>query len=160
MSELRVSHLQVWDSRTGQALIPDLSFSVDPGSCLAIVGESGSGKSLACRSILRLHKPGVRQSGDIWLDETNLAKLSESEMRKMRGKRVCLIVQNGMRAFDPTRPVGEHFRETLAWHFGWGRDETAARMRRALESVLLKDPNAVMNGYPHELSGGMLQRAM
>ncbi|TBL69902.1 staphylopine uptake ABC transporter ATP-binding protein CntD [Paenibacillus thalictri] len=160
MNTLTVSNLKVWDSRTGNVMISNSSFEVKQGSCLAIVGESGSGKSLTCRSIMRLNKAGVRQSGDILLGEVNLSTLSANEMRKKRGKKLCMIVQNGMRAFDPSCAVGVHLQETLAWHFGWSRDEITARMRKAMESVLLKEPAAIMNSYPHQLSGGMLQRVM
>ncbi|MBD0381835.1 staphylopine uptake ABC transporter ATP-binding protein CntD [Paenibacillus sedimenti] len=160
MNSLEVSNLKVWDSRTGKVLVSNSSFQVKQGSCLAIVGESGSGKSLTCRAIMRLNKAGLRQSGDILLGGVNLTKLSEKEMRKKRGKQLCLIVQNGMRAFDPSCVVGVHLKETLAWHFGWSRDDIADRMKKAMESVMLKDPISVMNSYPHQLSGGMLQRVM
>ncbi|PYI54300.1 staphylopine uptake ABC transporter ATP-binding protein CntD [Paenibacillus flagellatus] len=160
MNRLEVSDLKVWDSRTGSVIIPGSSFQLKQGSCLALVGESGSGKSLTCRSIMRLNQPGLRQSGDIVLDGVNLTGLSEKEMRKHRGKRLCLIMQNGMRAFDPSCAIGVYLQETLRRHFGWGRDETTARMKTAMESVMLKDPIGVMNRYPHQLSGGMLQRVM
>ncbi|MFH5185388.1 staphylopine uptake ABC transporter ATP-binding protein CntD [Paenibacillus sp. TAB 01] len=160
MNVLTVSNLKVWDNRTGKVMIPNSSFQVKQGSCLAIVGESGSGKSLTCRSIMRLHNEGVRQSGDIVLSQVNLTKLSEKEMRKKRGKQLCMIVQNGMRAFDPSCAVGAHLKETLSWHFGWSRDEITARMKKAMDSVMLKDPIAIMNSFPYQLSGGMLQRVM
>lgn len=160
MPSLNVSNLKVWDSRTGHVLIPESSFRVEQGSCLAIVGESGSGKSLTCRAIMRLNRAGLRQSGDVVWDEVNLSELPEKEMRKIRGKRLCMIVQNGMRAFDPSCAVGVHIRETLARHFGWSREEIASKMKSAMESVLLEDPIAVMNSFPHQLSGGMLQRVM
>jgi nickel transport system ATP-binding protein len=160
MSSLEVSNLKVWDRHTGNALVLGSSFQLKQGSCLAIVGESGSGKSLTCRAIMGLNKSGIRQSGDIRLGELDLTKLSEKEMRAIRGKRLCMIVQNGMRAFDPSCIVGVHLQETLALHFGWSRDVIVARMGKAMESVLLKDPLAVMNSYPHQLSGGMLQRVM
>ncbi|WP_445662477.1 staphylopine uptake ABC transporter ATP-binding protein CntD [Cohnella herbarum] len=157
---IEVANLKIWDSRTGNVMIQNSSFAVKKGSCLAIVGESGSGKSLTCRAIMRLNKAGLRQSGDILLDGMNLSELSEKEMRKKRGKQLCMILQNGMRAFDPSCVIGVHLKETLACHFGWSRDEITARMKMAMESVLLKDPIAVMNQYPHQLSGGMLQRVM
>ncbi|WP_338555547.1 ABC transporter ATP-binding protein [Paenibacillus sp. KS-LC4] len=160
MAILEVANLKIWDSQTGQVLVPGSSFHVKRGSCLAIVGESGSGKSLTCRAIMRLNKPGIRQSGDILFNGVNLSELSEKEMRKKRGKQLGMILQNGMRAFDPSCMVGVHLRETLACHFGWGREEITANMKRAMESVRLKDPVAVMNRYPHQLSGGMLQRIM
>ncbi|WP_028544399.1 staphylopine uptake ABC transporter ATP-binding protein CntD [Paenibacillus taiwanensis] len=160
MNSLEVSNLKIWDSRTGKVLVPHSSFHVKQRSCLAIVGESGSGKSLTCRAIMRLNKALLHQSGEILLQGVNLTKLSEKEMRKKRGKQLCMIVQNGMRAFDPSCVVGVHLKETLAWHYGWGRDDITVKMKRAMESVMLKDPLAIMNSYPHQLSGGMLQRVM
>lgn len=71
-----------------------------------------------------------------------------------------MILQNGMRAFDPTSVIGVHIRDTLAHHYGWNRSEIIERMKRAMLSVRLQDPVEIMNKYPHQLSGGMLQRIM
>ncbi len=141
-------------------MVPGSTFQVKQGSCLAIVGESGSGKSLTCRAIMSLNKAWIRQSGDIRLGGVNLSELSEREMRKRRGKRLCMIMQHGMRAFDPSSVVGVHLRETLREHYGWSKSVITEKMSAAMSSVLLKDPIAVMNNYPHQLSGGMLQRVM
>lgn len=160
MNALEVDLLKIWDGRTGRILVPDSSFRLRQGECLAIVGESGSGKSLTCRALMRLNRSGICQSGNIVLNGINLSQLTEKEMRKVRGRRLCMIMQNGMRAFDPSRPVGAHLRETLAEHDHGSRGEMTEKIKQALESVSLKDPLAVMNRYPHELSGGMLQRVM
>ncbi|MGG4494997.1 staphylopine uptake ABC transporter ATP-binding protein CntD [Brevibacillus reuszeri] len=160
MNILEVEHLKIWDSLTGRILVTDSSFHLSQGECLAIVGESGSGKSLTCRALLRLNRSGLRQSGDIILNGINLSGLPEKEMRKLRGNRLCMIMQNGMRAFDPSRPVGAHLRETLAVHTPWSRSERSENVKRAMESVGFNDPCAVLARYPHELSGGMLQRVM
>ncbi|MED1801234.1 staphylopine uptake ABC transporter ATP-binding protein CntD [Brevibacillus porteri] len=157
---LEVKNLKIWDSRNDRVIVPNSSFYVKQGSCLAIVGESGSGKSVTCKAIMKLNKAGIRQSGDILLRGENLMELSEQRMRKKRGKQLCMILQNGMRAFDPSCVVGVHLKETLMEHFGWGRDEIIAKMKNAMESVMLKDPIEVMNKYPHQLSGGTLQRVM
>ncbi len=160
MNMLEVSNLRIWDGRTGEVLVQDSSFHVKKGSCLAIVGESGSGKSLTCRAILRLNTAGTRQSGDIRLGGVNLSELPEREMRKRRGKQLCMIMQHGMRAFDPSSVIGVHLRETLREHYGWSKSVVTEKMSAAMNSVMLKDPVAVMNKYPHQLSGGMLQRVM
>lgn len=157
---LEVKNLKIWDSRNDRVIVPNSSFDVKQGSCLAIVGESGSGKSVTCKAIMRLNQAGIRQSGDILLRGENLMELSEQEMRKKRGKQLCMILQNGMRAFDPSCVVGVHLKETLVEHFGWSRDEIITKMKNAMESVMLKDPIEVMNKYPHQLSGGTLQRVM
>lgn len=160
MNILEVENLNVWDVKTGNEIVYNNSFNLKKGSCLAIVGESGSGKSVTCRSIMRLNKSWLRQSGDILFKGENLNQLSEKEMRKKRGRNLCMILQNGMRAFDPSCVIGVHLKETLAGHFGWSHNEIEGKMRNAMESVMLKNPIEIMNKYPHQLSGGMLQRIM
>lgn len=162
MSEglLEVEHLKIWDCRTGLVLVPDSSFVLSQGECLAIVGESGSGKSVTCKALMRLNRPNIRQSGHIVLNGVNLAALSGKEMRAYRGRKMCMIMQNGMRAFDPSRPVGAYLLEVLSIHFAWSRSEMMASLSTAMISVGLQEPAVVMGRYPHELSGGMLQRVM
>ncbi|RJE89594.1 ABC transporter ATP-binding protein [Paenibacillus sp. 1011MAR3C5] len=157
---LEVKHLRIWESRTGKVLVPDSSFRLAKGECLGIVGESGSGKSLTCKAILRLLQGGLSQSGSILLNGISLAGLSEKEMRTVRGKRLCMIMQNGMRAFDPSRPVGAHLRDTMSVHGDWSSMEIEELLHEALMSVGLNDPVVVLGRYSHELSGGMLQRLM
>jgi nickel transport system ATP-binding protein len=160
MDILEVNHLKVWDVHTRKVLIPDHSFCLKAGSCLGIVGESGSGKSVTCRAIMRLNRPSLHQSGTILLKGENISNLSEKEMRKKRGRQVCMILQNGMSAFDPSCVVGVHLRETLAEHFGWSKNEIEIKVSHAMKSVMLKNSAEIMNKYPHQLSGGMLQRIM
>jgi nickel transport system ATP-binding protein len=160
MNDLVVSKLHIWDSRSSATLVEDSSFTIKEGKCLAIAGESGSGKSLTCRAIMRLNKAGLRQSGDIMLGGVNLTALTEKEMRRIRGTKLCLILQNGMRAFDPFSTIGSCLRETLAWHYGWSRSEVIGKMAKAMAAVKLDDYLRILNSYPHQLSGGMLQRLM
>ncbi|TDL32723.1 ABC transporter ATP-binding protein [Jeotgalibacillus sp. S-D1] len=160
MNLLEVNNLKVWDVNTGKEIIVNSSFHLKQNSCLAIVGESGSGKSVTCRAIMKLNKSYLRQSGEILFKGKNIHDLSEKEMRKKRGKNLCMILQNGMSAFDPSCVIGIHLRETLAEHFNWSKKEMSGRMKSAMESVMLKNPLEIMNKYPHQLSGGMLQRIM
>lgn len=160
MSNLEVSNLRIWDSHSGRVLVPNSSFRVRQGSCLAIVGESGSGKSVTCKAIMRLNKATICQSGKMMFKGLNLTELPEREMRKLRGKHLCMILQQGIRAFDPSCVIGVQIKETLGRHFGWNRHNIEANMKNAMESVRLKDPISIMNQYPHQLSGGMLQRIM
>ncbi|WFB61438.1 ABC transporter ATP-binding protein [Paenibacillus sp. BR1-192] len=160
LNMLEVNHLRVWDAKEGKEIIRDSSFRLKPQTCLAIVGESGSGKSLTCRSIIRLHKPWIRQSGEILFKGENLNQLSDKEMRRRRGKQIGMIMQNGMGAFDPSSVVGVHFQETLKAHFGWSKSQVETAMKKAMESVMLNHPIEIMNKYPYQLSGGMLQRLM
>lgn len=160
MNILDVHDLKVWDSNTGKHIIYNSSFQLKSGDCLGIIGESGSGKSVTGRALVRLNKPNIHQSGDILFKGENLNILSEQEMRRKRGKNICMILQNGMRAFDPTCVIGVHLRETLVEHYGWSKSTVEEKMKNAMASVLLKNPIEVMNKYPHQLSGGMLQRVM
>jgi nickel transport system ATP-binding protein len=157
---LEVSNLKVWDTLSKREIIQDSSFHLKAGSCLAIIGESGSGKSVTCRAIMRLNRPSLHQTGKILLKGEYINLLTEKDMRKKRGRNLCMILQNGMSAFDPSCVVGVHLRETLSEHFSWSKNEMEAKMTNAMESVMLKNPTEVMNKYPHQLSGGMLQRIM
>lgn len=160
MNILEVDRLNITDTHTGQVIVDNISFKLRQGKCLAIVGESGSGKSLSCRAIMRLNPSSLRQSGRILFRETDLNALSAREMRNMRGRRIGMIMQNGMSAFDPSCVVGVHFRETLGEHYDWSRSVIDAAMQEAMQSVMLNQPTKLMSRYPHELSGGMLQRMM
>ncbi|PLR68591.1 staphylopine uptake ABC transporter ATP-binding protein CntD [Bacillus sp. UMB0893] len=160
MNLLEVKNLRIWDSNTGKVIIYNSSFHLKKGSCLGMVGESGSGKSVTGRSIMKLNKSSLRQSGDILFKGENLNNLSEKEMRKKRGRNLCMILQNGMSAFDPSSVIGVHLMETLTEHFDWSKNVMEEKMKNAMESVMLKNPIEIMNKYPHQLSGGMLQRIM
>lgn len=160
MNILEVKHLKVWERHNGKELVHDSSFQLQAGSCLAIVGESGSGKSLTCRALTRLNADSLAQSGQIIFKGRDLNDLSNAEIRQKRGKEIAMIMQNGMSAFDPSCVVGVHFRETLGQHFGWKRSVVDRKMSEAMQRVLLKNPTGLLYKYPHELSGGMLQRMM
>lgn len=160
MNILEVKNLRIWDNNTDKVIVYNSKFDLKYGGCLAIVGESGSGKSVTCRSIMKLNKPGLHQSGEILFKGENLNNLSEKQLRKKRGKQVCMILQNGMGAFEPSCVIGSHLRKTLAQHFAWNNKKIDQEMKHAMESVMLKNPIEVMNKYPYQLSGGMLQRIM
>lgn len=160
MNRLEVHQLKVWDTINHQLIAEHPSLHLKQASCLAIVGESGSGKSVTCRAIMQLLKPGLRQSGDIFLDGQNLASLTEKEMRRKRGKQIGMIMQNGLTAFNPSCRIGVHLKETLKEHFDWSHSEIITKMKNAMECVRLVDPIEMMHKYPYQLSGGMLQRIM
>jgi oligopeptide/dipeptide ABC transporter ATP-binding protein len=137
-----------------------VSFHVMPGETLGLVGESGSGKTITCLSILKLLPRGARIiSGQILFDGEDLVAKTEAEMEAIRGKRIGLILQNSMAALDPVFTIGTQVAEPLVVHqkLSW----TAAFQRAVdlLRMVKIGAPEIRMKHYPHELSGGMRQRA-
>src|SRR5215471_2324792 len=137
-----------------------VSFSVMPGETLGLVGESGSGKTVTCLSILKLLPRGARiVSGQVLFEGEDLLVKSEAEMEAVRGKRIGLILQNSLAALDPVFTIGVQVAEPLVVHqqLTW-----KAAFRRAvdlLRMVRIGAPELRIKNYPHELSGGMRQRA-
>jgi oligopeptide/dipeptide ABC transporter ATP-binding protein len=136
-----------------------VNFTLSPGERLGLVGESGSGKSTTALAILRMIKsPGKIAGGEVWLDGTDLVKLSDEEMRQRRGSDVSMIPQGAMNSLNPVARIEDQLIDLMVDH---GVNESKARLKeiasKALRAVDL-DP-AVGRMYPHELSGGMKQRA-
>ena len=158
---LRVEHLQVhYHTPLGAVrAAEDVSFTLQPGERLGVVGESGSGKSTTALAILRLIKPPGRiEGGAIWLEETNLCTLAEEAMRQVRLARIALIPQGSMNSLNPVLRIRRQLLDAFRDHgVLLGKREGHARIGALLASVGL--PPAVADRYPHELSGGMKQRA-
>lgn len=135
-----------------------VSFFLRPGEKLGLVGESGSGKTTTALSLMRLiQSPAVIEGGEVWLDGQDLLRLSEEEMRKARSADIALIPQGAMNSLNPMMKVGEQLRDTMRAHIlSHERGQVERRILDVLESVELRP--AVMEAYPHELSGGMKQR--
>ncbi|QRF68781.1 ATP-binding cassette domain-containing protein (plasmid) [Ponticoccus alexandrii] len=143
------------------SVVRDVTFSVAPGECVGLVGESGCGKTvtgLALMGLLPVH--GSRFEGQLLLDGEDLLMLSETQWRKRRGRRLGMIFQEPMSALDPVFTIGEQIGETLRTHFRISRREARDRAIEALEAVGISEPVRRHDAYPHELSGGMRQRAM
>jgi oligopeptide/dipeptide ABC transporter ATP-binding protein len=161
---LRVDHLRtvfvLRDGREGAA-VDDVSFEVGRGETLGLVGESGSGKTVTALSIIRLVlPPGRITRGRIELDGRSLLDLDEAEMRHIRGRRIGFIFQEPTVALDPVYTIGFQIAETLAVH---DLARGAAAKKRAIElldAVRVPDPARRAGEYPHQLSGGLRQRAM
>ena len=143
-------------------VVEGLSFSVEPGRTLAVVGESGSGKSVTSLSIMRLgDMMGARfETGTILFNGKDILKLSQKEMRAVRGKEIAMIFQELMTSLNPVFTIGDQICEILLLHEKIGKSAAMAAAQRLLEMVRLPDAQALLNRYPHQLSGGMRQRVM
>jgi oligopeptide/dipeptide ABC transporter ATP-binding protein len=140
-----------------------VSFRVDGGETLALVGESGCGKSVTCLALMRLLPvpPARLAGGTVRLSGRELTGVSEPEMRAVRGAAISMIFQEPMTSFDPVYRIGDQLAEAVLAHNGDASpDETAGKIESALAAVGLPDPAGIARRYPHELSGGMKQRAM
>jgi oligopeptide transport system ATP-binding protein len=139
-----------------------VSYNMKRGEVLGVVGESGCGKSVHALSIMRLIQipPGEIESGEIWFDGQDLLKLSEKEMRQIRGSDIAMVFQDPMSSLNPVYTVGMQIMEALILHKKM--DKRAARTRAAelLSLVGIPEANKRLDNYPHQFSGGMRQRAM
>lgn len=140
--------------------IDDVSFRVDKGETVGIVGETGSGKTVTSLSIMRLLPSNARISGEIFFNGKNLLKISEEEMDEIRGKKISMIFQEPMTAFDPLYTIGAQFSEVLFKHENVSKEVAQKRSVEMLKLVGIPDSEKRFYQYPHEYSGGMIQRAM
>jgi ABC-type dipeptide/oligopeptide/nickel transport system ATPase component len=139
-----------------------LSLHVDPGESLGIVGESGSGKSVTCMAVLRLlREPPARIVADrLALAGVDMRRADRRELAAMRGKVAAMIFQDPMTAFDPVFTIGHQIIETIRAHRSESKSAARKEAAALLARVEIKNPQGVLESYPHQLSGGMLQRAM
>jgi len=144
----------------GADLLRNINFSVAPGERLGIVGESGCGKTVMGLSILGLASSAFRLRGEILFEGRNLLDLPAKAMRHVRGREISMIFQEPMVTLDPVFTVGQQICETLRTHFKLGRKEARERAIDALAQVGIPAPAERIDDYPHQLSGGMRQRAM
>lgn len=138
-----------------------VSFSMNEGDVLGIVGESGSGKSVTAYSIMGLTAyPGKLIGGTIYFNGHQIEKMSEKEMRKIRGNEVSIIFQDPMTSLNPVYTIGNQITEVIRLHTGKSKKEAYDRAKELLELVGINEPTKRLKQYPHELSGGMRQRVM
>jgi peptide/nickel transport system ATP-binding protein len=142
--------------------VDDVSFCLNKRETLGIVGESGCGKSITALSITRLvpDPPGKIISGSVKLDGRNLLDLSEAEMRNVRGNEVSMIFQEPMTSLNPVLTIGYQISEALILHQGMTKAQAMTRSIEMLQLVRIPEPAQRVREYPHQLSGGMRQRAM
>ncbi|SFB50043.1 peptide/nickel transport system ATP-binding protein [Cohnella sp. OV330] len=140
----------------------DVSLTIAPGETVCLVGESGSGKTVASKAVMRLvdYENGQIEGGRIALNGVDLTALTQGELRSLRGKRIAMIFQEPMAAFDPVYTIGYQIVETILRHERKTKAEAKAHAASLLARVGIPEPELRMKQYPGELSGGMLQRAM
>jgi oligopeptide/dipeptide ABC transporter ATP-binding protein len=138
--------------------VADVSFTIDRGETLGLVGESGCGKSSVAFSLMRVVPPGTRLSGRVLLDGEDLFGLDEAAMRQRRWKRIAMVFQAAMNALNPVFRVSDQVAEPLLKHERVSKRAARARVAEIFDLVGL--PRARLDAYPHELSGGMKQRAV
>ena len=160
---LEVRDLQThFPTRSGLVRAVDgVSFYLDRGELLGLVGESGCGKSITALSVMRLiASPGKIVNGEILFDGKDLLKLSDSEMRQMRGDDIAMIFQDPMTSLNPVFTVGEQIAEALRLHRKMSHKQARQAAIEAMREVAIPDPARRLDDYPHQLSGGMRQRVM
>jgi peptide/nickel transport system ATP-binding protein len=159
--EVRDLHVTfVTPDRTVHA-VNGVSFDLKRGETLGILGESGSGKSVTLRSILRLHpEHRTRWSGSIRVEGDEVLDMGSRALGDLRGQRVAMIFQEPATAFDPVFTIGHQIAETVQRHTGKSEADALKRARELLEMVRIPSPAQRLKAYPHEMSGGMRQRAM
>jgi peptide/nickel transport system ATP-binding protein len=160
---LAVEHLTTGFDVDGRFLpaVIDISFAVSAGETLGLVGESGSGKSLTAFSIMRLvERPGRIEAGRVIYKGRDLRGLTEREMQDVRGGEIALIFQEPMTALNPVFTIGSQIQETLLVHGRATRRTARARALELLEAVSIPEPARRIREYPHQLSGGLRQRAL
>ena len=138
-----------------------VSFDLGRGEVLGVLGESGSGKSVTLRSIQRLLPPRRTQlSGQVLLEGEDILKLPDREIAAIRGARVSMIFQEPATAFDPVYTIGQQIAETIVHHENTSMADARARALELLDLVRIPSARQRLDNYPHEMSGGMRQRAM
>ena len=159
MLEIRDLHVK-FHNRDREA-VAGISLTIHDGEIVGLVGESGSGKTVTAMSIAGLlPRKQCAYSGDILLNGKDLLHAQRSELRKLHGKEIGVVFQEPMSAMDPLMKVGEQVGEVIRIHTSLPKDDQKTLALYALSEVELQDPEKVYDSYPHELSGGMLQRAM
>jgi oligopeptide/dipeptide ABC transporter ATP-binding protein len=154
-------HVQFWTRRGTIHAVNGVSFDIAPGETLGIVGESGCGKSVTSLAILGiLPRAGKVSSGRATFDGRDLLRLSDRQLRRVRGKEIAMIFQDPMSSLNPVLTIGRQIAEALDTHFGIKGKAAEARAAELLDRAGIPAANKRVRDYPHQFSGGMRQRAM
>ena len=159
--EVNNLHTQFVVAKRAYHAVSGVNLKVNAGECLGIIGESGSGKSVTALSLLGLapSPPAVIRDGNVWLTGEDLLGADFATLRSIRGRRVSYVFQNPMAALHPLKTIGEQLTEAIRCHRSPPRKTLLKETENLLRQVQIPNPSAQMKSYPHELSGGMRQRA-
>ena len=158
VEDLRV---EFWTQRGTVHAVNGISFDIAPGETLGIVGESGCGKSVTSLALMGiLPRAGRITGGTAMFGDRDLFRLSDRELRRIRGRDIAMIFQDPMTSLNPVLTIGRQIREALEAHFDLGKGEANRRVADLLEQVGIPSPDIRLKDYPHQFSGGMRQRAM
>lgn len=159
MLEIRDLSITLQTARGPKKVVQHVDFQIPTGTTLGIVGESGSGKTMLCYAILQLFRESRHYGGDILLEGRSLLGMDEQQLRGLRGNDVACILQNPMAMFNPIKTIGDHMIETVQAHRSLSKKQALHIATEQLAFFQLTD-SRLLKKYPHELSGGMLQRVM
>ena len=159
---LAIENLKICHSSSGMVLVDDLSLDLRLGETLAIVGESGSGKSITALSAIRLLPNALEiNEGSVTLEKDDIFELTENEMNEVRGRRIAMIFQEPQTSLNPVQTVGDQLREVISLHGNvLTPDDLTKLTLDLLSEVGIPQPEERINWYPHQLSGGQVQRIM
>ena len=142
-------------------IVKGVSFDVQPGQVVALIGESGSGKTTIALSALGYTKPGLHfSSGQVLLQGEDMEKVSNERKRQLRGENVAYLAQSAAATFNPALKIGEQVTESAVLHGAMSQDQATDRATALYKALELPDPDKIGNRYPHQVSGGQLQRLM
>lgn len=161
MLDIQDLHVRFRSAPAGKEAVKGISLHMNAGEILGLVGESGSGKTVTAMALAGLlSNAKVELSGHIFFEGLDLLRASRETVRSMRGKDIAVVFQEPMTSMDPVMRIGPQVEEALLVHTDLGPEERRARALQAMADAELPDPETVYRKYPHELSGGMLQRTM
>jgi oligopeptide transport system ATP-binding protein len=158
--DIRDLRLSIGQGVGALPLLRKVSLTVAPGEAVGIVGESGSGKTLTVRSVIGMLPPGATLEGDVVYDGTSVPAMSGRELTRLRRDEIGMVFQDPHASVNPVHRIGDFLTETYRRQSRRDRRAAALRARELLRRVQIKDPDRVLESFPHQLSGGMLQRVM
>lgn len=141
-------------------IVENINFEVAKGECVVVLGESGSGKSMTMKAVTGLLDKSFDITGKATLNGDSLLDANKDKLRSIRGKKMTMILQNPMTSFDSLYRIGYQMSETFKEHTNWSKQEIKTQSIQILDKMQINNPEEVLSKYPHQLSGGMLQRIM